>query len=150
MSALETLHSREVRCDALCSTGDELLRSEFASTHVISGYLSCGGDDAIAAFAQLPKLIRVRGSEHFSKWMHASITYFTLALAAQRPPSTLIAERILEIVLFQALRQHLNARDVRSSQLPPSRAGTGSCNGHLHLSMATRPARGLSMSSRGR
>lgn len=119
MSAFETLQPREVRCDAMRSIWDELERSGLASTRLICGYLSCSGDDAIAAFAQLPNLIRVRGSEHFSKWMPAAITHCTQTLAAQRPASTLIAEKILEIVLLQALRHQFDASDVRSSHSPP-------------------------------
>jgi AraC-like DNA-binding protein len=122
MSAFETLRPREVRCDALRSAADDLPPSELASTRLICGYLSCGGDDAAATFARLPNLIRLRGDEHFSAWMHASMAYCTLALAPQKPSSTLIAEKILEFALLQALRQQVGPSDVRSS-LSPRLAG---------------------------
>lgn len=51
MTALETLRPCEVRCDALRSTGAELLRSELASTRLICGYLSCCGEDAVTVRA---------------------------------------------------------------------------------------------------
>jgi AraC-like DNA-binding protein len=123
MCAFQTLRPREVRCDALRSTADDLPPNELASTRLICGYLSCGVDDAAATFARLPNLIRVRGDEHFSAWMHASMAYCTLALAPQMSSSTLIAERILEFVLLQALRQPMGPNDVRSSQ-PPRLADT--------------------------
>lgn len=119
MSAFKTLQPREVLCKSLPSAGGNPTGSGGASTRLICGYLSCGGYDAIAAFAQLPNLVRVHGDEHFSAWMHASMTYCTLALAAQMPATTLIAERILETVLVHAMRQQLDAIDPRSSQPPP-------------------------------
>lgn len=119
MSAFKTLRPREDHYDSLRSTGGELHLSESASTRFVCGYLSCGGDDAVSAFAKLPNLMRVRGSEHFSKWMHASITHCMVTLAAQSPASTLMAEKLLEIVLLQALRQQFDASDIRSSQSPP-------------------------------
>lgn len=118
MTAFETLRPRQVMCDELPSNAVAPMGSEHVSTRLICGYLSCGGYDAIAAFAQLPNLIRVQGDEHFSAWVHASMNYCTLALAAKMPTTTLIAERILEIVLLYAMRHQLDAVDVRSR--PPS------------------------------
>lgn len=116
MNAFETLDPLPVRCDALRSTPDEPLLGDVASTRLICGYLSCGGDGAIAAFAQLPNLIRVQGDAHFSAWMQASMVYATLTLAAQTPTTTLIAERILEVVLLHAVRQQLDATEVPSGR----------------------------------
>lgn len=116
MHAFETLPPREVMCNALRSNGEEPTRGGGATTRLICGYLSCVGYDAIAAFAQLPNLVRVHGDEHFSAWMHASMTYCALALAAQKPTTTVIVERILETVLVHAMRQQLDAGDARSSQ----------------------------------
>lgn len=54
MSAFKTLRPREDHYDSLRSTGGELHLSESASTRFVCGYLSCGGDDAVSAFAKPP------------------------------------------------------------------------------------------------
>lgn len=119
LTALGTLRPRQALCDAMRSTEEVLERSASPATRLICGYFSCGGCDGNAAFTRLPSLIHVKGDGPFSAWMRASLEYCTVEPGTQKAPATPIADRILELVLVQALQARLEVGDRPRSQLSP-------------------------------
>jgi len=119
MAAFESLCPRQVLCEALRSATRALHRMESGSTRLICGYAGCGGYDALAALARLPHLLRVKGDEEFLAWLRASVRYCSMAWGAHRPGATLIAERIVQLVLLQALRQQFSEGDAPPEQPVP-------------------------------
>lgn len=106
MDAYRRLRPREVLCAKLQAVAPRLQRENGSSTRLVCGYLACGAYDSIHALEGLPRLLCVRGDDQFSSWLRATVSYCVSELGT-RPGATLIAERIIEVVLLQAVRQQL-------------------------------------------
>jgi AraC-like DNA-binding protein len=105
LDAFASLRPRQVQCDALRSAASALRRNAAGPTRLICGYVACGSANAADAFTDLPGLLRVSGDEQFSEWLLASVKYCQ-KWGPDRSGFTDVAERIVELMLLEAVRQH--------------------------------------------
>lgn len=115
LDAIDSLRPKEVRCDAIRSMARQGQRERChfpsvgsTSTTLICGYMACGGYDSIPVLADLPPILRLTGNQELSAWMRASMKYCLLECGSEQPGAALVVEKIAELMLLQALRQHLS------------------------------------------
>jgi AraC-like DNA-binding protein len=116
MSEVERVRPTQVRCESLRliarrgapTYGDP--GAAAGATRMICGYIACGGYNSLPILAELPPILRVQGDAQLTGWLKASMKYCLQECGSEQPGSSLVVEKVAELMLMQAIRQHMSAQ----------------------------------------
>jgi len=116
ISEIEKQQPIQVRCESLRSIAERNASAEDNSddadgaTRMICGYIACGGYNSLPLLAELPPLIQLQGGSQLTGWLKASMKYCLQESSSAQPGSSLVIEKVAELMLMQAIRQHIGTK----------------------------------------
>jgi AraC-like DNA-binding protein len=122
LSTVDSLRPTEVRCESLRSISRRGGKSETPSegslcrTKMICGYIACGGYSSMPLLEEMPRIFHVKGNEQLSAWLRASMKFCLLECDSDQAGSSLTVEKVAELMLIQAIRQHMTVCTLTTDQ----------------------------------
>lgn len=117
ISEIENFKPTQVRCESLRSISarreadDERANTGLGTTRMICGYIACGGYNSLSVLADLPQVLRVQGDSQLTAWLESSMKFCLVECNSEQPGSSLVVEKVAELMLVQAIRHHINSRE---------------------------------------